>query len=192
VPVGPSGVAVLGHDVWVASVVAKTVTPIDMTSGTAGTPVQVLAGAVRVAGGFGALWVTGTQDDLTRVVPSAGGGAPAQTPVKVGQGPIGVATGAGSVWVADAQDGTLDRVNPTTLSVTTSAPVGNDPLSVAVSGTRVWVGFGTMQSVRTAVPAPPSKALRIGTTPRALIGVGDTVWVAGSNPGEVVQVAPPG
>ena len=79
----------------------------------------VAAGAVRIAAGFGALWVTGTSNAVTRVVPATGTGPPTERTVPVGQGPIGVATGAGAVWVADAQGGSVSEVDPTTLHVDT-------------------------------------------------------------------------
>lgn len=191
VPAGPSGLAVLGNDVWVASVIDKSVTPIDTSTGTAGTTVGVLAGAVRVAGGFGALWVTGTTDLLTRIVPSSTGGAPAQTVIKVGQIPIGVTTGAGQVWVANSGSGTVDEVEPSTLLVSTLENIGRDPVAVAVAAQRVWVGFGTTMSLRYIIQAPESEQLNLHMTPRALIGVGAGVWVAGSNPGGVLDVTAP-
>ena len=72
---------------------------------------------MRVAAGFGSLWVTGTTDLLTRChagcrrVRSAGA-ATQQKTVTVGQDPIGVATGAGAVWVANSADGTVSKVSP--------------------------------------------------------------------------------
>jgi len=37
-------------------------------------------------------------------------------------------------------------------------------------------------------PSPSSKVLGIGTTPRSLLAVGGSVWVAGANPGRVLSV----
>ena len=113
VPAGPSGLAVLGPHVWVTSVVANEITAIDTRTGATGIPVDVVGGAVRVAAGFGALWITGTADMLTYFVPpSAAARTPKLEGITVGNGPIGVAAGAGSVWVADAQGGTVSQVDP--------------------------------------------------------------------------------
>jgi DNA-binding beta-propeller fold protein YncE len=149
--------------------------------------VGVLGGAVRVASGFGALWVTGTTHLLTRIVPTGNGNAPAQSPIEVGQGPIGVATGAGAVWVANAADGTVSKVDPASLGVVTMTGVGADPFSVVVAGDRVFVSSGTQQTVRVVSPSP-SHVLTLGTDPHNLVAVGAEVWVAASNPGEVVDV----
>jgi len=189
VPAGPSGLAVLGPHVWVTSVVANEITAIDTRTGTAGTPVDVVGGAVRVAAGFGALWITGTADMLTYFVPpSAAARTPKLEGITVGNGPIGVATGAGSVWVADAQGGSVSQVDPGSLKVVHTDPIGGDPLSVGVAGGRVYVGDGTAQTLRTVYPSPSSKVLGIGTTPRSLLAVGGSVWVAGANPGRVLSV----
>jgi streptogramin lyase len=189
VPPGPSGLAVLGSDVWVASVSANEVTPIDEASGTLGTPVQILAGAVRVAAGFGALWVSGSADLVTRVVPAAGDqGPPAQRATTVGQGPIGITTGNGSVWVANSLSGTVSQIDPTSLAVT-NIPAGNDPVSVQVaSDNRVYVGLGTEQAVRVVSPSPESKELDLDGTPRELLPVSNGVWVATASPGRVYSV----
>jgi len=190
VPAGPSGLAVLGPHVWVTSVVAGEVTAVDTRTGAAGTPVAVTGGAVRVAAGFGALWITGTADMLTYFVPpSAAARTPKLEGITVGNGPIGVAAGAGSVWVADAQGGSVSQVDPGSLRVVHTDPIGGDPLSVGVAGGRVYVGDGTAQTLRTVYPSPSSKVLGIGTTPRSLLAVGGSVWVAGANPGRVLSVS---
>ena len=67
--------------------------------------------------------------------------------------------------------------------------MGDDPLSIGVAAGRVYVGFGTGQTVRTISPAPASKVLDIGTDPRQLLAAGSGVWVAGANPGRVLAVA---
>ena len=61
---------------------------------------------------------------------------------RVGDNPLDIAVGADSVWVGD-RDGTLFRVDPSTLDVSTF-PVGAEVLGVAVdddSGS-VWVYVG--------------------------------------------------
>ncbi len=190
VPDAPSSLAALGSDVWVTSLTANEVTPLNLQTGVVGTPIQVLGGAVRVASGFGALWVTGTDDLLTRIVPAlAANGPPAQRTVLVGRGPIGVDTGAGFVWVANAEDGTVSQVDPSTLQVAATLQAGNDPLAIAVTpDDRVFVGFGTAQTVRIVSPAPESKAVPLAGAPRALLSAGNGVWVATSNLGRVLSV----
>jgi streptogramin lyase len=193
VPTGPSSLAVLGAHVWVTSVVATEITSIDTRSGAVGIPVDVPSGAVRVAAGFGALWISGTADMMTYFVPaSAHVRVPRLEAITVGNGPIGVATGAGSVWVANAQGGTLSQVDPGSLRVVQTLHVGGDPLSVAVAGGHVYVGDGQAQTLRSPYPAPASKVLDLGTEPRTLLPVGGGVWVAGANPGRVLSVGPAG
>lgn len=192
VPAGPSSLSVLNGDVWVTSVLANEITPIDMQTGVLGTPVQVLSGAVRATSGYNALWVSGTENLVTRIVPAPNNdGPPAQHALKVGQGPVGIAAGAGSVWVANSQDGTVSQVDPTSLEVTATLPVGPDPVAVVVTpDNHVYAGLGSAQTVRVVSPAPESKALGVKGEPRALLAVGTgSVWVATSNPGKVLAVS---
>jgi hypothetical protein len=58
-----------------------------------------------------------------------------------------------------------------------------------VAGGRVYVGSGTGQTLRTVSPAPSSKVLALGTETRALLAVGDAVWVAGADPGRVLTAS---
>jgi YVTN family beta-propeller protein len=96
------------------------------------------------------------------------------------------------VWVANAQSNTVSEVDPVSLGVVTLVGIGSDPLSIAVADRRVFVGFGTSQSIRMISPTPESVVLSAGTTPRSIIPVGAGVWVAGSNPGRVLSVTAPG
>ena len=193
VATGPTGLAVLGGAVWVTSASGNTLTPIDAASGVAGTPIAVPSGADRVAAGFGALWVTGGTDRLTRVVPSPPGvGTPRQSTVTVGPGPIGVAIGAGAVWVADAEGESVSKVDPTSLRVVELERIGTTRSSVAVADRRVYVGFGSSQALRMVSPSPGSEVLDVGTDPGALLAVGPDVWVAGADPGRVLSVSAPG
>ena len=100
-----------------------------------------------------------------------------------------MAVGAGSVWVANAKGGTVSQVDPASLAVVHTFPAGRDPLSIGVAGGRVYVGDGSAQTLRTVFPSPASKVLGIGTTPRSVLPVGGSVWVAGANPGRVLSVS---
>ena len=52
------------------SVIGNTLTPVNLTTAKVEAPITLSAGAVRVAAGFGALWVTGTGNEVTEVQPS--------------------------------------------------------------------------------------------------------------------------
>ena len=158
----------------------------------AGARLAVPAGAVRIAAGFGALWVTGSSDGLTEIAPDDHGPTPVTPPIAVGNGPIGVATGDGAVWVADATAGKVVEVDPNTRAVVHTYSVGGDPLGVAVSAGKVWVADGTAQTLRTLFPAPKSKVLNLGATPRTLLAVPGGIWVGVANPGQVVRVSATG
>ncbi len=158
------------------------------TTGQLGLPVPVPGGAVRIAAGFGALWVTGTTDALTEIQPGSGATAPVLHALKVGSGPIGVATGDGSVWVADAAGGNVVRVDPATRTISHTYRTGGDPLAVVVAGARVWVADGSADTLRTVFPTPGLKPIDLACAPRELIAVQGGVWVAAANPGRVLSV----
>jgi len=186
VPNAPVSMVAFGGKIWVASLIASEVSAVDSRTGGLGRGIAVPGGAVRITQGFGALWVTGTDNLLTEIRPGVAGSAPRLRTVQVGNGPIGVATGMGSVWVADAVGGTVAQVDPTSLAVLHRYRVGSDPLTVAVAGGRVWVGDGTAHKLRTVFPSPGLGPRDLGGSPRALLPVGEGVWVAIANPGRVI------
>jgi hypothetical protein len=187
VPTGPSSLAYLNGQVWVTSVITNQVTPIGTAGlGPAGPSIPIPAGAVRIVAGFGSLWVTGTDDAVTEITPDDRGSGTVLPAIVTGKGPIGIAVGDGSVWVANATGGTVVRIDPHSRSVVRSFSVGLDPLTLAVAGGRVWLGDGSGQNLRTVYPTPGSTVLALGATPRSMLAVGGSVWVALANPGRVV------
>jgi YVTN family beta-propeller protein len=61
------------------------------------------------------------------------------TAVDLGRRATWVSTGQGSIWVVHAEDGTVSRVDPATLRVTATIPVGTRPYALAVDEAAVWV-----------------------------------------------------
>jgi hypothetical protein len=188
IPAGPVGMVLLNGRIWVASLEANEVTPVNDQSGTVGQPIAVAGGAVRIAGGFGALWVTGSTDALTEIRPGAGDAHPQVNALTVGTGPIGVTTGDGAVWVANAAGGTVVQVDPTTRRIRHTYGVGGDPLTIAVAGGRVWVGDGSAEKVSIIYPSAAAASVALKVSPRSLLPVGSGVWVAAANPGSVLSL----
>jgi YVTN family beta-propeller protein len=167
-------------------VIANTVTPLDPATGAVGQAVQVAAGAVRIAAGFGALWVTGTTNVVTEVQPKAVGTAAVVYPITVGQIPIGVATGLGSVWVGNSADGTVSQIDPKTRQVLQTLPTGGkNPVAVAVAGGRVWVADANGAELSTVYPIPSVGPTSITGSPRSIVPVGGGVWVTTATPPRV-------
>lgn len=192
---GPVSVAAGEGGVWVASLGADTVSLIDPKSRTVTASVALPpdVGAVRVALGAGAVWVTGTTDTLTRVSPKPVGVSLEWRAVRVGQGPIGLAVDSGVVWTGDALGGTVTKVDASTLRVLGNYSVGGDPAHVAVFDGVVWVGDGTSGAL---IAVDPSTGKQIGSAVhfrgavRGLLVSDGSLWAATANPGSVVQVNP--
>ena len=183
-PVAPDHLAVLGATMWVTSTDYREVTPVALATGAVGKPVGVFAGAIDVESGFGALWVTGLTDLVTRIVPTFVGDL--QRVVAVGQGAISLGIGPQSVWAANARTGTVSQIDPVSLQVTATFPAGFDPSYVAVAGDgRVFVASGSGQDVEVVSPAPGSNVLHIAAQPRQMVPVANGVWVAGTGPAVV-------
>ena len=72
---------------------------------------------------------------LARVDPDSGRVAT----VDVGHRASWVSLGHGAIWVVNGGDGIVSRVDPITLQVTATIPVGPRPYSLAVDEAAVWV-----------------------------------------------------
>ncbi|MHB8681886.1 MAG: Vgb family protein [Acidimicrobiales bacterium] len=203
----PVSIAAGEGGIWVASLGADTVSLIDPRSRTVSATAALPDGAVRIAVGDGAAWVTGKTDSLTKISPKPFGVTLVAHDVRVGQGPIGVAVDSGAVWVANAQSGTVSRVDPATLRVTATFRVeqgavngqagpssaGSDPVAVAVFGGLVWVGdaqSGAVVAIDPATGAQHGAAVRPGGGPRRLVADSGALYATTANPGALVQLSP--
>ena len=104
------------------------------------------------------------------------------------------------MWVANSLDGTVTRVDPATVAVTETIPVGPGPAAVAATGETVWISveFGN-RLVRvdpTGSEAKIASTVEIGNRPKGLAVDRDGIWVAvqaagaGHRGGRLVVLAP--
>jgi peptide/nickel transport system substrate-binding protein len=104
----------------------------------------------------------------------------------VGNGPTGVALGAGAVWVANNTDGSVSRIDPRDLSVTTTriAP-GAGTYGVAVQGPDVWVSneYGGSLTRLDATTQRVTRTIPTHGAPLGLAFVGDRLWFTNAGGG---------
>jgi streptogramin lyase len=210
----PVSVAAGDGGVWVASLGGNAVTLIDPHTKSVRASVALEDGAVRLALGAGAVWVTGQTDTLTRISPKPLGVSLTATPMRVGNGPIGVAAVDGAVWVADAFGGQLTEVDPAHLRVVRTVTFGaggrvgaissgrvasgdthtSDPVVVAVADGQVWVGdgqAGTLTEIDSATGKQRNAPVPLPGAPRRLVTADDgSLWVTTANPSRVLLVSP--
>ena len=131
----PAGVAADAHALSIAD--GLSVVKIDMETNRVVARIALRHQATRVAVGDGAVWVSGSLDNLVTRIDIATGSAAVEIPV--GKGPIGLAADARAVWVADGLAGDVSRIDPATNDVVGTTPVGSEPGGVALDGSSVWV-----------------------------------------------------
>ena len=90
-----------------------------------------------LAVGEGAVWVTGSMDDVVGRFDDRTGRL--TDTIRVGRGASGVTTGAGSVWVAAALDGVVERIDPETRTVVERIDVEGAPRELAFGANALWV-----------------------------------------------------
>lgn len=217
----PVSLAYGNGGVWVASIVPNgtgTVTLIDPTTRKVVASVTPPDGAVRVALGDGAVWVTGESDALTRIDPTPTGSTLSYRVITLGSPgmiPVGVAVSPSAVWVTDAGTGTVSEVDPASDAVvrtihlqggavtgvdsgtgptTTTTPgqtAPSDPDTVAVADGAVWVGDGASGTVTELDPRTGlsrGPALHLNGVPRTFVVWHGTLFATTANPGAVVRI----
>jgi DNA-binding beta-propeller fold protein YncE len=154
-----------------------------------GATIPIPSGAVDVAVGEGAVWVSGfgrmtrLEPDTDRVV------AAVKTPGTEDYSHIAV--GLGAVWVT-ADGGRLYRIDPTTNRVVATILVGGPIQGVEVGGGYVWVtrpaeGDGELIRVEPARNRVTGAPIDVGPGPVAALYAFGALWVTNSS---VVRVDP--
>jgi DNA-binding beta-propeller fold protein YncE len=138
--------------------------------------------ALSLAAGSDAVWVAGasgvtkldavTGDSLGSAL--VGSQANAET--------ASVALGQHAVWFAASSGRTLSKLDPQSVSITQTFPVGKGPSSIAVEEGAVWVTNsrdGTVSRVDPRGGAP--RTITLGQTPGGVVAAYGDVW---TSPGE--------
>ena len=92
-----------------------------------------------IALGFGAVWVSASDNTVVRLEPDTG---QIVTRIPVGTGPAALAIGRTGVWVADVRAGDVERIDPGTNEVVARRTVRGAPSALAAAGGAVWVTVG--------------------------------------------------
>jgi hypothetical protein len=157
-----------------------------------GTTIHIPSGAVDVAVGKGAIWVSGF-GTMTRVEPSTDRVVAAvKTPGTKDYSQVAV--GLGAVWVT-ADGGRLYRIDPNSDRVVATILVEGPIQGVETGGGSVWLtrpteGDGELIRVEPATNRVTGAPIEVGPGPiAALYGFG-AVWVTNSSPSSVVRVDP--
>jgi YVTN family beta-propeller protein len=186
---GPSGVAVGGGAVWVATWGAERsrVVRIDPATNRVVASIAVPRGQAELAVGAGAVWVASFSDNsVSRIDPATDKVA---ATIAVGRQPSGIAVAAGSVWVANALDDTVSRIDPATNRVRATVPIPGQrsAFSLAVAGGSVWVS-GNHGLYRIA-PAG-NRVTKVDVCCGAVAAGAGGLWMANGMDGTVLRVDP--
>ena len=133
----PAGVAVGNGGIWIANVLARTVTHVDPRTGDEvdDIPVEPCA-PEEIAVGAGSVWATCRHENVVvRIDPATDTVAER---ISVAAGPSSVAIDAEGIWVACGTAGVVDRIDPESHAVT-HIDVRPNPRGVAAVDGQVWV-----------------------------------------------------
>ncbi|HEX4489872.1 MAG TPA: PKD domain-containing protein [Acidimicrobiia bacterium] len=185
-----------GRTAYVASYAENTVTPVTISTHTAGTPIAVAGGpdAVAISPDGSTVYVAGEDGNIVTPVDTATGTPRAAIPVGAQPGGIVVTPDGKTVYVANSADNTVTPITAATGVTGPAIPVGAKPSAVTVTpnGKTVYVSNYLGNSVTpitvatdTAGPAIPVGARPIGV---AVNPNGRTVYIANSADNTVTPI----
>jgi streptogramin lyase len=157
-----------------------------------GATIRIPSGAVDVAFGRDAIWVSGF-GATTRLAPGTNHVvATVKTPGT--EDYSHVAVGLGAVWVT-SDAGRLYRIDPNSNRVVATILVGGPIVGVATGGGYVWVtrpteGIGELIRVDPATNRVSGAPIDAGPGPIAALYAFGALWVTNSSPSSVVRVDP--
>jgi len=101
-------------------------------------------------------------------------------------GPVRTALGAGDLWVTNYKESTVHRLDPVSLQIKTSIPVGEGPVGVVAGRGHIWVASHDDDSVTQIDPRTNRTVGRIeltdGDGPHELIMAFDALWTVNQTP----------
>jgi DNA-binding beta-propeller fold protein YncE len=188
VPAHPTGLAVAGHELWVAAPQAGGLTVLDTRSGRrVGEPVRTGGSPARLVLGAKAAWVA----DSTRgaVIPVRRESDHAYDPIRVGADVADVALAAHAVWALDSAAGVVRTLEPGGKPIK-ALPVGPDPVDVDADQRWVVVASAGDAALTWIDAAKRTIAghLALGGVPVAVAVTGDSAFVADARRDAVVRV----
>jgi Domain of unknown function (DUF5074) len=154
--------------------------------------IHVPSGAVDVAVGDGAVWISGF-GTVSRLDPRTNEVvATIETPGT--EDYSRVAVGEGAVWVT-ADGGRVYRIDPVTNAVVATIPVGGPIMGVSAGDGSVWVtrpaeGIGELVRIDPATNAVVGEPIEVGPGPVSVISGFGALWVTNTSPPSVVRVDP--
>ena len=180
---GPRGIAAGEEAVWVANGFANQLSVFDPAGDDVIATIADLSGPKDVAAGLGGVWAANVTDrTVLRIDPET------YEPEQIASG-TAVALGPNAVWIADGKK--LTRFDPET-----QRPVGSpvtlrfpaSQLAVGINGT-VWVTHTADDAVSRVNPDGTFQTIEpVGNDPTGIAVGGDSVWVASSLGGALIQI----
>jgi YVTN family beta-propeller protein len=197
IDVGSESVAIAitpnGKTAYVTDGKGDAVTPINLATGTHGTPILVGQGPFAIAIANQTAYVTSFNNNDVIPINLATGTPDGAIPVGAGPFAIAITPDGKTAYVANSDDGTVTPIDLATGAPGAPITVGSSPQAIAITpdGQTVYVanynnGTVTPISVATNRPGPP---ITVGSGPAALTITGKTAYVANSESNTVTPIA---
>jgi len=138
--------------------------------------------ALSLAAATGAVWVAGSSG-VTKLDPLTGDELGSASIGSEGLGETAsIALGSDAAWFVSSAGETLSKLDPESVAITQTFPVGNGPSGISVGEGAVWVANSRDGTVSRVLPQGGGpKTIEVGQTPGGIAAAYGSVW---ASPGE--------
>ena len=184
---GPYALAFGAGSVWVSNEASGTVSRINPKRNKVIKTIRVRGGPNGLVVALGSLWVADFAGGRVLRVNPATNRVTGRVALEHADWitPVGDA-----LWVS-SETNRVYRLDPATLTFTTSVAVGANPLASALIGDRLWVPNLDSNTVSVVDPASSAveRTVGVGTTPIAVAAAAGDAWVTSAADGDVWRLA---
>jgi len=138
--------------------------------------------ALSLAAATGAVWVAGSSG-VTKLDPLTGDELGSASIGSEGLGETAsIALGSDAAWFVSSAGETLSKLDPESVAITQTFPVGKGPSGISVGEGAVWVANSRDGTVSRVLPqGGDPKTIEVGQTPGGIAAAYGSVW---ASPGE--------
>lgn len=185
---GPYALASGAGSIWVSNESSGSVSRINPKRNRVVKTIKVGGGPNGLVVAFGALWVADYRGGRVLRVDPRTNRVTAKLKLEHADW---ITPTADALWVS-SETNSVYRLDPETLAITATVPVGQNPLASTVIGNELWVPNldSNTVSVVDLESASLARTIPVGQTPIAVVQLSGDAWVTSEGDGDVWRVRP--
>lgn len=185
---GPYALAYGAGSIWVTNESSGTVSRINPSRNRVTKTIKIGGGPNGIVAAFGAVWVADYRRGRVLRIDPVRNRVNAKLRLDHADW---ITPTADALWIS-SETNSVYRLDPQTLQITATVPVGQNPLASSVLGNELWVPNidSNTVSVVDLASAKASRTIQVGQAPIAVVQAEGDAWVTSEGDGDVWRLPP--